>query len=128
MARLDRAKLTSGMVLALTACSTTGGGNATTGGGHGASMGHGGTSGTTTSTGTTTSSTVATSTTGVTTGVTTGSSGSGGSGGALPAGCNPAPDPSTFWAQAAHSYPTYEDTTLCPYVGQVLLVVNTAAA
>lgn len=118
---MDRAKLTSGIVLALTACSTAGvHGGGSTSSGSGGAVGLGGASGTTTSSTTASSSTVAT-------GVTTGVGGAGGSGGAAPSTCNPMPDPSTLWAQKAMSYPSYQDTTLCPYVGQVLLIVNTAA-
>jgi hypothetical protein len=36
-------------------------------------------------------------------------------------------DPSSLWAQGALTYPSYDTVTLCPYVGDVLLVVNTAA-
>lgn len=120
MALLDKAKLTSGIVLALTACSTASVHGGSSSGGSGGAVGHGGA-------GATTSSTVATSTTGVTTGA--GGANTGGSGGSAPAdGCNPPPDAATLWAQKALTYPDYQETTLCAYTGQVLLVVNTAAA
>ncbi|MFT3775063.1 MAG: hypothetical protein QM820_57680 [Minicystis sp.] len=133
MAQLDRAKLTSGIVLALTAaCSTAGVHQSTSGGpgGNGGSVGHGGegaTTTTTSSTSVTTSTSIATGTGGFGGGM-GGTGGLGGAGGSPVDTCNPPPDPSTLWAQKALSYPAADDVTLCEHVGKVLLVVNTAAA
>lgn len=123
MARLDGTKLGTAMVMALTAACPSP--RATTGaaGGHGGdpgAAGHGGTTGTTTTT---------TTTTAITTGVGGfgGFGGMGGAGGAVADSCNPPPDATTLWGQKALSYPSYGEVTLCPYVHDVLLVVNTAA-
>jgi len=116
MARVDGAKLGSWMALALTAACSSSGGSAT--GGQGGAVGHGGQG----TTGSATSSSSAVATVG-----SSGFGGFGGAGGAVASSCDPPPDPSTLWAQAALSYPGYADVTLCPYVGDVLLVVNTAA-
>ncbi|APR84992.1 Hypothetical protein A7982_10341 [Minicystis rosea] len=117
MARFDRVKLSSSVALALTAaCSTSGvrpGDD-----GSGGVAGHAGHGGATTSTVATTTSSSA---------IATGTGGLGGAGGGMTSTCDPPPDPSTLWAQKASSYPAAEEITLCPYVGQVLLVVNTAA-
>jgi hypothetical protein len=130
MAQLDRARLAGGIVLALTAaCSSAGVLQSTTGGdgGKGGTAGHGGST-TSSSSSTTTSSSVIATSTGV---GGAGGGGLGGSGGLGGAGavdpCNPAPAASTLWAQAAVTYPLMENTTLCAYTGEVLLVVNTAA-
>lgn len=119
MTRVDGARLGSWIVLALTAaCSSSGG---TASGGHGGTVGHGG-AGVTSSTASSSSS-VAT----VGAGGFGNFGGFGGTGGAVASSCDPPPDPSTVWAQKALSYPGYTDVTLCPYVGDVLLIVNTAA-
>lgn len=138
MAQIDRAKLTSGIVLALTAACSTASLHQSASGGDGG-KGHGGsTSSATTST--TSTSTTSTTTTTTSSAIATGTGGLGGAGGAGGMGgmggmggsgvdtCNPAPDPSTLWAQQVINYPSFTDGTLCQHVGDVLLVVNTAAA
>lgn len=67
---------------------------------------------------------------GTSTGGSTGQStgGANGSGGASIIGCDPPPDPGTFYAQVAEQTDASGAylTQMCPWKGDVLLVVNTA--
>lgn len=47
---------------------------------------------------------------------------------AAPVGCDPPPAKGTLWAMTAPARVTQEPIPLCPFTGQVLLIVNTAAS
>ena len=45
-----------------------------------------------------------------------------------PEGCDPAPEPGSLWELAGLDRETGEEIPLCDYVGDVVLIVNTAAS
>lgn len=106
-------KLSGALILALAAACGSAEKPGTTSSGT-TTAGLGGATGTTTPSSSTTSST------------TLAVGGFGGFGGST-AACDPAPDPSSLWAQSAVPYTDPNPTTLCAYRGDVLLIVNTAA-
>ncbi|MDI1479462.1 hypothetical protein [Polyangium sp. y55x31] len=113
-----------GITLGAFACSSgggesTGGEGGTAGAGGVAGPGSGGNAGTTT---------VASSSSSV--GAVASSSASVGSGGAMSFVCDPPAEPGSLYEHSAESYDVndIEPVSLCKYRGEVLLIVNTAAA
>ena len=124
MARLDATSLGAASVLALTAACSTSTVHQTTSGGQGGSA-SGGAPGNGGSTSTTTASS---SSTLVTTGSVGAGGGNGGAGGSGAFVCDPPAPADSLYALEGANYPDFQPESMCKYRGDVLLIVNTAAA
>lgn len=124
MARSNLASTWSALfAVSVGAACSQGGGDATTGNSNGGSGGNG-VGGAGNGGASVTSSAVTTSSTGATASATTGTGGEGGA----PFVCDPPAEPGSFYELSAPTYTLPEPISMCQYRGDVVLVVNTAAA